>query len=178
MKTLKSLLLTTALMITSLTTTAQEKQSDATWEETIEFLSNYSDMMMKFNNVQDVMDWEKFHKVNFVSEENTTFLRLEYFWGDGDSWSTNFDLKYIENVVWKEGDGNDGIWRNRKNYIRINFTRPQPSFFNNEKSDYEGLSIKLSDSEINKRYLKAFQHLAYLAKEKREAARKASGDKF
>lgn len=177
MKTLKTLLLTATLIISSLTATAQEKQNDATWEETIEFLNKHSDMLMWYDNVGGIEKWKKFDKIHFVSEDNTTFLRLEYSrvdskWSMSGSYSANFDLKFIKNVIWTESSQ----WG--KNHMRINFTREQPFFTKRGSSPRDFHSFKLSDSEINRRYYKALQQLAYLAKEKREAERKASGDKF
>jgi hypothetical protein len=43
---------------------------------------------------------------------------------------------------------------------------------------FKECSFGIDDSELEPRVYKAFKHLEYLATEKREEARQASGDKF
>ena len=173
----KLLILFTILTLTNLN--AQEKQNDATWEETISFLNKYSDMLMRFDNRSSVMDWTKFTNVKFQNKDNTTFLILEYSLNP-QILITNYDLKYLDKVEWQEKSKVNSIdWSNWKDVITIKFTRPQPYIFDGKKrGTYKQHAIKISDSEINERYFKALKHLAYLAKKKREEIRKNSGDKF
>lgn len=161
----------TILTLTNLN--AQEKQNDATWEETIEFINKNKGFLScyqepfgyHFNcNIKDI-------QIN----ENTLKVRYQYIKSNEKSMSEKeqwFEVKLhkISRV--------DKL--NNKNIIRF-FTTGKNIHFKSEyfiDHDKKVYFFPVEDTEMFPRLLKAFKQLAYLATKKREEVRKNSGDKF
>jgi hypothetical protein len=195
------------LLILSLTfayTISSYSQSDATWEETIGFIEKYKkelhfsseDLKPYIKKWDNVIVNDKFIKFEIAYEKGggregyvegykgkvcwekakTKIIVTIFF--KNLSTDTNREgfasLKFIdENSVKVEKNTdyygfNTGCdWLNQKNLYDIK-----------SKYNFRQALIGTSNDELDKRVAKAFNHLAKLATDKREAKRKASGDKF
>ena len=193
MKTLKTLLITATLIITSLTTTAQDSTNDATWKETIEFIKKNKDYIIVgnvgdeyFTYVDQSLEWRR---TSFILENNrrlsmrfTPNKKKDRFCG----WEPR--VNYIEYTIPLDklsyaSDYYYTILKTTGNDIDVELVLPEKrgdTCFTKEKSfkKIDKIEFRIEDNEMRPRLFSAFEHLAYLAKEKREAARKASGDKF
>lgn len=173
---MKKTILTLALFITSLTLTfAQEKQNDATWEETIEFLKNNID---RFSHSEDqtlstgkhlISNYEYSIEGNFL--KNTT-----------PNWcNVKTDLIQLKNVTLTSNgiklflNKNAVVTtfidsRNKQYYTdyRISWCKTLVRE-NNELTCKE--SYWNDSDEFIQRMYKAFKHLAYLANEKRKQSK-------
>lgn len=179
--------------------TAQQKQSDATWRETIDFIDKYKEYVKEISTggggkspyetpvENSLMGFKRFKK-NFVR------LRIEYdhkyrtpnhdsVWERRDKGFVRIFLSRLKEV---RESGNQIDLRLTGNYVdgentqwtwgvhgRGEVYEPYSGEFT---SSWAGLSV--TDSEMRQRLLKAFKHLAYLATEYRKAERAASGDAF
>lgn len=193
MKTLQALT-TCLLLFISITTNAQEKQNDASWEETVEFLSKNLHYI-SIGNVdkerypelsRSTTKWRR--SVAYFTENNREIV-IEFvprkdsdrFCGDKSYQhfiQYTIPLDKIINVsshyfFWIQTTGK---------YIDVKKHLPVKSgstcTITDAYTTTDVLQVRVEDSEMRPRLYKAFEHLAYLAKEKREAKRKASGDKF
>ncbi len=166
---MKTLFITTLLILTVTTGIAQEKQNDATWDETIDFIEKY-----KSNIEQISIDWynlgsQEKEYIDFqiiFSSDHITFNRL-----NGESSSISIPLRklhscYEANAKWIK-------IKTTGDYIHYN-----PADLSKADFNVNRMSIWISDSEMISRIIDAFDHLTYLSKQKRKTERKASGDKF
>jgi len=163
---MKQTILTLILCITTLTVTfAQEKQNDATWEETVEFILKYS-KSLKSGKFKPPLNLKNFN----VSNNKLSFktdIKNE------DDWDNTIDLSKLSDAK---------ISEHHEDVIILSCTGPYV-MWNPNDSDYEikyrsYYSFEIGDNELRQRLLNAFKHLAKLATEKREAEREASGEKF
>ena len=173
---MKKTFLTLMLLFIANLSIAQDASNDATWEETIEFINKQEEFIilvydhhgrLELDCEVDLfqIDGEKlFYKYPQVSSDTYDFLKV----------IGSAELKKIESVD------------DKYDYIKIWFTGYYNIFYVENTDDDNGqvkkeksyLKFKVSDSEMHKRLLKAFQHLAYLATEKRKEEIKKSGSKF
>lgn len=149
-------------------TFSSNAQSEATWEETIDFILNYS------SNLRDASiigrDDLPLQLSNFKITDNA--LIFQYIDGYHDRiWDMQLDLTKLLKV---EIEGRYGVFlKFTGEYDLTNFNK---KVYDTMKRRY--FSFGIIDSEMRNRYYKAFTHLSKLVTEKKEAERKASGDKF
>lgn len=177
---------------------AQEKQSDATWAETKGFINKYKnyikevDEYISFTNKYDV-------RVRFNDRKIVKFSISKNYWVNlkveadeaytsmgGDKYSTDLDFRVSFNLYYLD------TVRIDHNSISLYTTGDQISkdekikqykngqYFESETNEDKSNYVKLIilDDEMRPRLLNAFQHLAYLANEKRKEDRLKSGDAF
>lgn len=150
-----------ALMLGSIVSTqAQEKQNDATWEETVEFINDnlqYAIPITEFKQEEikcEILNNEKLkiEVIKIKDGERCTYkythiipLRklkeARYYIVHGEGVELEFAGKYVKTLTCK--------WSNFASVSRIVF----------------------SSQELAKRMAKAFKHLAYLANEKRKESK-------
>lgn len=182
---MKKTIVILTILLSSLTATAQEKRNDATWEETIDFILKYKN---KISKCEDTDSWEKVGWANYIEDdevnEGLKILDYKYLVMRKNNKDRLFNFKYnLEEI-------NEIDFSTRRRVVYVKFTPTQKLSFKipadrdlktrtrNYKHKSIGFYIETDDSEFHPRLLKAFEHLAYLARKKREEARKASGDKF
>ena len=154
------------LMLGSITQ-AQEKQNDATWEETVDFIKNNMEVFKKNGNRYSreavISDKEIIYKEIYAEDKFTYILKLEdfnkltagklKFEGGSESNNPVFYLQTEGDLVRWEWDSSTG---------------------ENDLGYQNFLSIKIYlgiDNPKFKRLVKAFKHLAYLANEKRKESK-------
>lgn len=177
MKTLQTLT-TFLLLFISLSTTGQEKQSDATWKETVDFLNKYKNHITsgEYSDciTKRVIEWPV--KNISISQSNLT---IKF----GSKYNSTEFIKFVVTLN-KIDNFSSGRLRTTGDYIEV---------YSERKCDWNldgyvslksttiktnNLNFRITDNEMRSRIYKAFQHLTYLAEEKRLAEHKASGDKF
>ncbi|MBD3616913.1 MAG: hypothetical protein HUJ22_10105 [Gracilimonas sp.] len=191
MKTLiyTNLLLVVFFLTFSVPALAQEKQSDATWEETVDFIkSKKSYIEVKFRFYADTWRGTK--------SELIATSKIESLY------STSMNFKYYKKADKAVGEKANASVSARlsfydlKNVFDPNYGFPYSDFalrttgenicVSTQADNYDYsyrncervIGIDVEDTEMRPRILKAFKHLAYLATEYREEQRKASGDAF
>lgn len=167
---MKKTFLTLLLLFIANFSIAQDASNDATWEETVQFINE---------NVKFIKECGKASSdkkpYSFYIEGEELLVEQEHFYGDDWRVYESADLKKLKEVT----------CNGSKSMIFMDFTgaylikyiksREKGRTSKYEEDEYK---IKVSDSEMHKRLLKAFQHLAYLATEKRKEEIKKSGSKF
>lgn len=182
-------------------------QSDATWEETIGFIKKYKYKIeygisklidpgigWRISNLPEIeITLEKMKFVYKINHSGTT----DFNYGETNETicqkaegSGSLEIPF-ENLMscTEESEGirielttNDILIQTLITHIDCrNIDKPSKGYFNKKKDEdkyHQSILIKVSDIEMRERLSKAFSHLAKLATEKREAERKASGDKF
>ena len=153
-------------------------QSDATWEETIQFIKKYSSHF-KVNNG----DCESFSHVDPLFDFKITgnfmsFVRSKGK-GNGNEQSIKIDLTKLKRV----SENNYYLKQGQKIYcegltVVLSGAYVETKFLGSNVKFVRSFTFTIRDGEMRNRMYKAFQHLVKLATEKREAERKASGDKF
>jgi|TARA_B100000497_G_C7275027_1_gene191677 hypothetical protein len=142
----------------------QERQSDATWDETISFIEDHIEFMQDSSTI-----------ISFetkMSNDHLTLSVLTRFLKDGkeyDERSINLnDLTSAnEFIVTPTG------------YIRLTARwRGVSKKFKNTIEHTNKLEIVINDDVMRKRFLKAFVHLAYLSNEKQSNRKKKESYKF
>ena len=183
----KLLIFFTIVTLTNLS--AQEKQNDATWEETISFLKKYKDQITHWQSPYRGMPDKPDYEVNNISNTKWVFngnasgrVRMTNGYTQrkdvykitislnklqkvkmSDYFDDKIDLNTTgNNIIYDEKMYNDG--RINERYTKI------------INSSYFGIVVY--DEEMRPRIYKALKHLTYLATKKREEARKNSGEKF
>ena len=140
----------------------QERQSDATWDETISFIEDHIEFMQDSSTI-----------ISFetkMSNDHLTLSVLTRFLNDGEEYderSINLnDLTSAnEFIVTPTG------------YIKLTARwRGVSQKFKNTIKKTNKLEIVINDDVMRKRFLKAFVHLAYLSNEKQR--KKKEGYKF
>lgn len=193
MKSIKLLLIGILFFATS-NIIAQEKQNDATWEETISFLKEnisvfsgtkyYSLLRDGREDRNTSNDYEVF--IN-NSREIEAILKSFHRWSrkanldyllrperkiteDGEE---KFILHFIQNKVDDSYTDPGTIDNSKKSSIEINVYRRQTIKYDKNGDDkfISGVLMFNENSELPSRIFKAFQHLAYLAKEKRKESK-------
>lgn len=173
MKT-RQMFTTCLLLFMSITATAQEKQNDATWEETINFISKN----LNYINEGEVYDCNyKSRRMWYVTDisisQSKLIIELRVFKEDKHFQRFTVSLEKINEfkygTIYTVGKNIDVEYFLLCDTGEIRAKNPNSG---------DSVNIKIDDNEMRSRIYKAFQHLAYLAKEKRKAKRKASGDKF
>lgn len=166
---MKKIVLIVTLLTASVALNAQEKQNDATWEETIEFLKEYvpkfnhrrSIENLKVNDLNDSGDEEYYIK------ENTIYFKYK-------EWTNTRNLLNLADVYITEDnagaknvklDFDDGF---QKSSYGIDLTELLTIHEDNSRSVKYYVDPK---GEAVNRLIKAFKHLAYLAKEKRKQSK-------
>ena len=154
-----------ALMLGSIVTTqAQEKQNDATWEETIEFLNKY---VKHFEGVSrgDI-------KQELTVIDNNNLIIIFYY-----NCTYKIPLYKLKDVT---NDYGSEFKLTLTGDYAIRFCAKKEFEQNSEDRQTKTSLVLLNvdDTEMRPRLEKAFRHLAYLATEKRKKEREASGDKF
>lgn len=153
---------------------AQEKQSDATWTETIAFIDKYSHEISR-------MRINSRHGYKFFFDHETTSMV--------ENWRGKKDI-----LVWH---GSASGYTGKVNVFLRELSSAEPAILGirlcTSGQDiwirFEGASDEpkrerrcyrfiVDDTEMRPRLLKAFQHLAYLATERRTEQRRASDDPF
>jgi hypothetical protein len=157
---MKNTLLIIALFIGLGNLNAQDASNVATWEETIGFLKKYESKITAYG-----CDKVYLHIVNG---------KIQYGIGNrkvlGERYYHIVDLSKLMSVK-EDGENSIGLYMSGNYSIsKGNFDEPL------ELHDFN--RIYVCDKELNPRIFKAFQHLTYLATEKRIAEAKSSGDKF
>lgn len=189
---MKNILLIITLFIGICSSQAQDSTNTATWQETINWIKKYKEHLEPGKTWYQIEDDDieieiTNYKLRFYGERKATgnsyskTMRIRYYYSysidltkltsitnDYNSinlYTSGSDVKYIESLTWNGYHK----WRLKNGYYK---SLDDTSF----KSS--SLKIDIADREILDRYVKAVTHLAKLAIEKREAERKASGDKF
>lgn len=187
---MKRFLLTLTLFFTvTAFTFAQEKQSDATWEETIDFINSkkeYFKYTMNFGEREI-----KINSQNITSETYWSggMLRYNkpYMWEKAIQSAPLKNLKEVrdfkesEQHIYLSFTGNyvtEKIYEAKDDDFTIYSYKGSKYTYKKTKEEDTFYGLYVPDIEMRERIIKAFQHLTYLAIQKREAERKASGDKF
>lgn len=162
MKNLKFLIVLTLLLTGTVATQAQEKQNDATWEETIEFLKNNTNVL----NWTEPYSRDRKHKhsVN-ITNEKLIFKTIRVFSdGSGGKITKTLMLKDLIKA------GYSGA---KSRYIRLtaNGDLITVSDYQSYNSGTLALPLPKNIDDMAGRILKAFKHLAYLANEKRKESK-------
>ncbi len=170
------------IIITSVSINAQEKQNDATWEETIGFIKKYKNNFSpdseydiytnyKFDIYSDrIVEYYEFN--NEYRKELSKHKKIIYL----------SKLMKVEDKFKKDLDillyttGKDILKTSEKYYYHPQ--KKQWIYIETEKSSSSFRLLYVPNREMYPRLLKAFKQLAYLATKKREEKRKQSGEKF
>lgn len=177
MKTIKLFLLAICLISFS-NAIAQEKQNDASWQETISFLkeniSSYNIIVKsKFKNTQPSTTYSfnieddgilKSTKSDISYEANLKYL-IRPVQGISKFGQTYFNLIFENGMVNKKYPGGS-----EREFVIFLPTYTSMKYDSNTKFS-EGVLLFEKDDELPKSIFKAFQHLAYLAKEKRKESK-------
>jgi len=133
-------------------------QSDATWKETTEFIVGKS-----------IFYYTDYILEEFLIEKNQLIIKMKQT-TDSKLVVYTLDLSKIGSV---RGVGRSTL---------LELIGPYCTFYCDDgscpKTTKTDLIITIDDKELGPRVFAAFEHLAKLATEKREAERKKSGDKF
>ena len=178
MKTIQLLTLTLFLSITAFTN-AQDASNDATWEETVIFLTEYIE---NFNSVVTVNGMHNKIYDNWSIINNELILnRKRSYSGDIENEIISAKLKELTDIFIKNNTlylkfpvnfvnyetSNKNYQRNpedKSHTIIMEFLKKIDSKNGNE------YRFKIEDEPVQRLY-KAFQHLNYLAKEKRKKSK-------
>jgi len=169
MKRTKILIATFFLIVTNLVI-AQEKQSDATWEETINFLvqnSAYID-----DSVDHSRNGTGYNISNFRIEDSVLYWTVNQ---ENDSNIHNQQQLPLQKLLKCTLEKEAVSKYNHPNTIKLKLTG-EYAVYGPYTIDYARFYI--DDVEMRPRILKAFQHLTFLATEKRKKEREASAEKF
>lgn len=164
---MKNLLFLTTLTLLSTGIYSQEKQNDATWEETISFIK---ENLSIYNFVTHSNPYGEIN--NTMTIDNKGLLILTRKYRDGSSGIFKANLKNLIEIrrlltpfsidlVFEDYsvEINDG----RDNYIRLPIYRKRDHYDKNKNE------LHISEkAPLFNRMLKAWTHLAYLANEKRK----------
>lgn len=161
---------------------AQEKQNDATWEETIEFLS---ENIMKLDIKQTYsMDFYRFHA--YELDGDMFGKKIKFFNYDEYRKTLHFSAnpKDLKEASWDIESDNKGIrltFEGSSVKVKMRYYDGSESDEPGERYDYTFISLCkdffckelwYKESEpIIQRKLKAFKHLAYLANEERKKSK-------
>lgn len=159
---MKKTFLTLLLLVIANFSIAQDASNDATWEETIEFISEQKEFIQKGWN------W---HPIKPDKE------RIEKFIIEGEIFTIQFEA-YCEVIVDLSKLYSANILTEYETTIELKFTGNYSKDFCEDVRNFNEFYIGVSDIEIRPRLLKAFQHLAYLATNKRQKEIKKSSNKF
>jgi len=139
--------------------------SDATWEETTNFILKYADTYLLIGMMRGIDGLpEPLYDFKFVNKK----LLFNY-----DDWDFSIDLSKLKNVEYNKHDEMEIIVRLTGSYVDIDYHNPK-----DEIQHHSSMRFGILDSEMRKRMYKAFSHLVELAIEQRKKEKKASGDKF
>lgn len=184
MRKIKTLTLLVLMLGSIVTTQAQEKQNDATWEETIEFLR---DNISKFNIIQT---YKKSYKDTPSKIENKYTIERDLIIANSGDWLFKADLRELKAVLIAKRLGSSD--KQPVYHFQLEFTKNSVSSRYNDGEEPKGKHIIISlceyiyitkedsscsdplwkiDDEFVQRMLKAFKHLAYLANEKRKESK-------
>jgi hypothetical protein len=147
-------------------TNAQDASNDATWEETVNFIKKHKNSIDVFKYSGGAVSSE------FYIDNNKLILKIKY--SRGHTIKSSFELINLLDVtssIKLELVGN---------VLKMEIAERGSNSFKDFKSDIglDELRFKVDNIELQPRIKKAFQHLAYLATEKRKEIRNNSGDKF
>ena len=142
----------------------QERQGDATWDETISFIEDHIEFMQDSSTI-----------ISFetkMSNDHLTLMVLTRFLEDGkeyDERSINLnDLTSAHQFIVSP-----------TSYIRLTARwRGVEKKFKNTIDYTNTLELVINDDIMRKRFLKAFVHLAYLSNEKQSNSKKKESYKF
>lgn len=167
---MKQLLLLPLMALLSISATyAQQAESEATWEETIAFINKYKSYLhhTRYHNDPCRNEIKDFN----ISGNQMYFTNLPGE-GAGNESKHTVDLSKLDSVDF----GNDAIYLFLVGpYWKVDYN---PYTSSSTKSSLKSSYLTICDEEMKERMYNAFSHLTKLATEKREAERKASGDKF
>lgn len=169
---MKKIVLIATVLLSSITLNAQEKQNDATWEETTRFIKKHLDKIDKYVIAPFFDNDTPSLKVEITDNGYLHMVRND----DEHRHNVKFDLGFLSEVRFRDGNKVGLYFSKTKEFIKYFKGRNdwEKRIINENSIDL----IYKYDSELNPRVAKAWKHLAYLATKKREEARKASGDKF
>lgn len=138
--------------------TAQEKQNDATWEETIGFINdNIKALRGNVTGETNTIETNLSNDKTILTVKNSS---------DGRIYIRSIDLNdlYFTRLDGSENGKHSNtyllLWAREKDLINANL--------NGEITTCDFLSIGVESGEMKKRFLNAFIHLSSLAKEKYE----------
>ena len=145
-------------------------------EETLGFIKGNQNYMRGHDG--EFTDGSKFYGKGVYIKGETIEVNEE-------SPSENLDIKYAGDLRKLKLDGEiivtspGGIWIDFSgDYVKKTWKDSRTWESRYEPKYQDVLYIIINDDEMRPRLVKAFTHLAYLATEKRKAAREASGEKF
>lgn len=194
-KTMKQLLITALTLFLATTGFAQEKQNDATWEETIDFLIKYKNEISGINwdavyfQVQDIDKSlaTRFH-IDFINKESMSIFASateEYNYPKSCNEEVSKSINTKNCILLNLKSVSDEGYGLKIEFLNDCFllATSYPNWKKNCQLQKTNKLIKnivliIENEETQNRYYKAFTHLAYLAKEKREKIRIESDDKF
>lgn len=161
---------------------AQEKQNDATWEETIGFIKKYK------NNFSPDSKYDIFtnYKFDIYSDRIVEYYEFnDEYRKERSKYKNIIYLSKLMKVEDKLKEDLDIIVRTTGNDVFIteerSYYHPQEKrwiYIETKKRSRSYDLLYVPNREMYPRLLKAFKQLAYLATKKREEKRKQSGDKF
>jgi len=186
--TIKILTLSLFLCITTIST-AQDASNDATWEETVDFIKSklgsmraphntkkYEGHLQEFDLSNELINRKLFiiKDIELINNEGyfTQFLEV-----DLENIINSRRVDIIEYEISENGENKKGIrlTLSGKNGVEQNYERVQYEDAlkskRSTKRAFEKLDIIIEDSDMLIRLDKAFQHIAYLAKEKRKQSK-------
>ncbi|MFY0673418.1 MAG: hypothetical protein JXQ87_08430 [Bacteroidia bacterium] len=150
-------------------TYAPQAENDATWEETTAFINKYKSYLHYTRHYNDPCR-DEIKDFN-ISGNQMYFINLPGR-GPGNESKNTVDLSKLDSVAFD----NDAIYLFLVGpYWKQDYN---PYTSSSTKFSWKSSYLTICDEEMKKRMYNAFSHLAKLATEKREADRKASGDKF
>lgn len=191
---MKKTFLTLVLLFIANFSIAQDASNDATWEETIDFISenlHYFDLKQEITKVHYKTREETYYNYSWAHHIEKDKIKVDFIcsnhnqWGDQDIEADLKNLTKVELINYKNGNlffdlsflskavtyiDKDDHDIDKKSVININL---KTYWYRDEK---EGEPYKYSGGfnvtdEIVQRMYKAFQHLAYLAGEKRKQSK-------
>lgn len=167
MRKIKTLTLL-ALMLGSIVT-AQEKQNDATWEETVDFIKENLQYA-----VADPEYFEKKVKYTIIDNKELEYKVLEVS-SDDCFWKStnNIPLNKIEKASYIDYT-KDSYYKENNIYcaLKIKTSEEYIKYSNCKKTRFgKEINLLFSSVQLTKCMVKAFNHLAFLAKEKRKESK-------
>lgn len=182
MKTIQLFLI--AIFFISFTNTkAQEKQNDATWEETISFLKEHVsrfDSYVTYHKNNSSNSYSRYYHSLFTHTINSKGIITQAQEFDNKTFYCKADLKYLKSIKTKQIIGEKPtlkLWFEYdvvdcEKYVDKDSYLDLPYFTDVYFVNSKFQKIKpLKNDRLRDKVYKAFQHLAYLAKEKRKKSK-------
>ncbi|WP_336129218.1 hypothetical protein [Mesoflavibacter sp. CH_XMU1422-2] len=162
---------------------AQEKQNDATWQETVNFLNKYkSYFKLGFTYNNNLKKWDEYQIEHIsITQQSLYFKATKYNYKKQKSKHIEVSIPFakLQDIYSGFRQEISTVGNNISFKYRMYDYKGEKIDTRFSKDRYvKTISFRIQDDEMRKRIIKAFKHLIYLAEQKRIEKQKQSGDKF